>query len=158
MKVTDLFEGWEANLAAENRAKAKQEKEHEKWVASLKAKPISDAKRLKAVRQDDRAIFAKVERAVESMFDGVDPIDQLIPWMERTGITMDDINRAVAKYEGRGKKKFGMYDWMKEMWNDTAADRAADARHQIAAGQEPDDSEFYNVDKNNKVTVISSPW
>jgi hypothetical protein len=47
---------------------------------------------------------------------------------------------------------------MREMWNDNAADRASDARAQIAKGQELDDSEFYNVDKNNKVTVISSPW
>jgi hypothetical protein len=65
-----------------------------------------------AAKVDDEAIFTKVQDAVGSMFDGGDPIDQLIPWMKKTGVTMDDIDNAVKKNVGRGKKKYGMNDWL----------------------------------------------
>jgi hypothetical protein len=121
----------------------------------LMAKQAKDAdKKMKAIRSDDDAIFKRVENAIESMFDGVEPIDHLIPWMDRTGVTMDDIDRAVAKHEGRGKKKYGMYDWMADMWEDRCSDQMSDAKH---GGADPN-SEFYTIEKDGKITKSQNPW
>jgi hypothetical protein len=107
-----------------------------------------------AAKVDDEAIFTKVQDAVGSMFDGGDPIDQLIPWMKKTGVTMDDIDNAVKKNVGRGKKKYGMNDWMVDTWADMAADQIYDAEN----GYVDANNRFYMVSKDGTITPNKNPW
>lgn len=107
-----------------------------------------------AAKVDDSTIFEKVQNAIGSMFDGGDPIDQLIPWMKKTGVTMDDIDRAVKKHVGRGKKIYGMHAWMADTWADMAADQIYDAEN----GHVDNNNQFYKVSKDGAITPNKNPW
>lgn len=160
MKVQDLFEGryedrWAKEKAAANRARAQAEKQKveleraSKKIASKPPKP-------KKPTSDE--IYQRVENAVNASFADGDPIDHLIPYMERNGLTMEDIDRAVRKHEGL--KRGGLYTWLAGMWDDFQADTISDVRSALKSKRKPDlqwEGKFFTIE-GDKVEPTENPW
>ena len=73
-----------------------------------------------------KEILKQIHIAAEYGCDGGDPIDKLGPWLDKTGITMDDVDRTVAEYYGNGQKNYGFHAWFSEMMDNLALDREHD--------------------------------
>lgn len=107
-------------------------------------------KRQPKPKPDYFKIWMKVSGVVGDCFPDGDPIDELIPYMERTGITMKEINRAVKEHSG--SKSYNSY--LRDLWKDTAADQVHDARN----GHVDPHSPFYTVEANGRIKPTPNPW
>jgi hypothetical protein len=79
-----------------------------------------------------REIWDEVETAIGNSFPDGDPIDALHPWMEKHEVTMDEVNAAVKQNvmgRGKGKKNYGMYYYLADMWDDMSRDQLHDAKN-----------------------------
>ena len=86
-------------------------------------------------------IWNKVETVIGNTFPDGDPIDHLIPWMEKTKVTMDQINAAVKKHA----KAKDMYAYLADMWDDMASDAMHDANMMLNKGKIPDHNPFVDI-------------
>lgn len=89
-------------------------------------------------------IWHEVDNAIGNSFPDGDPIDSLMPFMTARGVTMDEINASVKKNvmgRGKGKKDYGMYDYLADMWDDMSKDSLRDAM-QGHHGEHYDDKWF----------------
>jgi hypothetical protein len=131
MKITELFEDryfdkWAKEKAAENRARNKLD---------APPKPPKPAKEPRPKKEPVNLgkIWMHVETAIGDSFPDGDPIDHIKGPKDQWGhLDMDLINKAVKQYAGRGKKaKYGLYDYLADMWDDHQADRLYDAREAL---------------------------
>lgn len=109
---------------------------------------------IKKQKDDLSAIWGKVQDAVSHAFPDGDPIDYLGRWMDKTGIEMDDINKACNKYSGYKK---GYYGYLAGMWDDMAKDALFDAKGEKKAGREFE-SPFIQYDKDGNPAMVTNPW
>jgi hypothetical protein len=134
---------------AERSEKSSDEKLRAQWEREDR-RAERDAARLKKLSHPSLAeIWDEVENAIGNSFPDGDPIDSLHDYMDKHDVTMDEINLAVKKNvmgRGRGKKNYGMYDYLADMWDDMARDRLHDAKmgahgehyeHEWFAGNNP---------------------
>lgn len=93
----------------------------------------------------------RIETAIAYAMDGGDPMDLLGRWMERTGITSEDLDK-VANKEHKSTK--GFYGVLATFWDDAQKDSLADAT------TDPDTTEhnqYYSV-VEGKVVPAANPW
>jgi hypothetical protein len=147
MKFKELFEAdtWAKELAKANREKAKRETELKKLNKKIAMKPA-----LKTPKLSTEEIFKQVETSVGNSFPDGDPIDHLIPWMEKNSVTMDQIDAAVKKHAKPAKS---MYGYLAIMWDDTSSDAMHDAQN----GHIDSNSPFYRME-NDKPVKNPNPW
>jgi len=74
---------------------------------------------------DSSEILKQAEAAAEYGCDGGDPIDKLGPWMDRTGVSIGDVDRVIRQEYGNGRKKYDFHQWFTEMMDNLATDRAS---------------------------------
>ncbi len=148
MKINEVYgDDWAKILAKKNRDRIALEKRIAKERKDLeKVRPVRVAKPIKP-SQD--LIWRKVVDVIGNSFPDGDPIDYLIPYMEKNGITMKEINAAVRKYE-----RVDFYQYLSRLWDESAADQIHDAKN----GHIDDNSPFYNVDKNQNIVPAQNPW
>lgn len=140
MKVKDILtedryqDQWAKEKAAENRAKMKELKAAEK-AAAARAAPPKAPKEPKKPKADLGHVWADVQDAIGTSFPDGDPIDHLRAYEDRWGqVDMDLIDKAVKQFAGRrgkGKAKYGMYDYLADMWDDTQGDQLYDAKEML---------------------------
>ena len=147
MKVNDLLEGWEKDLADANKAKAKLAK-----IAAGSNKQKKAAEDEVFGSDKDLFIYDYVNNIIGRVFPDGDPIDQMDKWMDKYKITMPMIDKAFKKFT-----KMTMYGYMKDMWDGTAEDHVHDAKAAIKAGKKPEESVFIKID-GDKVTAVKSPY
>lgn len=161
------FDKWAKEQAAKNRAKNATEKEAARAQKKLDRQFNKTAKPKKPT---DWELWELAQDAVGRSFPDGDPIDHL-----QRDIDMEAIDKAVKKYAGpysKGKAKYGLYDWVKDMWADSQKDALYDA--ELALKRKDvrlfDNSPFYNVEGGPsfrddlwtwdkvKIIPISNPW
>lgn len=166
MKVRDILvedryhDKWAKEQAAANRAAAKERKAAEKAAAARAAPP----KAPKKPKVNLALVWRDVEDAIGTSFPDGDPIDHLRKYENSWGsIDMDLIDKAVKMYAGpRGKRKakYGMYDYLGDMWDDTQRDWLHDAKVML---QQKDfrlfhNNEFYDVDNGPDYPTDHKTW
>lgn len=156
----NAFDRWAAEKAAENRAKKKEIadreraereaiKKHNREIAALDRAAAKKA----ATKLQQSEIWNKVQTVIGNSFPDGDPIDHLIPWMSKTGVTMDQVNAAVKKYE-----KTDFYGYLARMWDDSQGDAVYDAETMIKQHKKPDENNpFYYFD-GEKIVKNRNPW
>mgnify|MGYP001318642400 CR=1 FL=1 len=164
MKVNELFEDryfdqWAKEKAAQNKAKLKARKAAERDDKKIHDRAVKAyQKSLKPKKPSDLELWQKVETAISNSFPDGDPIDHL-----PRGVDMDDIDRAVAKFagsRGKGKKKYGLYDYLADMWDDFQGDAVHDANEDLKRGNAPREHSvfFHYDDEANKIVKERNPW
>lgn len=160
-KAKTAFDLWAANKAAENRAikkeiadreRAEREaiKKHNREIAALDRKAVKK----KLSDEESWKVFNKVETVIGNTFPDGDPIDHLIPWMEKTGVTMDQINAAVKKH---GKAK-DMYAYLAGMWDDSQSGAVYDAEMAVKKNEKPQEPSVFFYFDGEKIVKNSNPW
>lgn len=124
------------------------------WDETDKPKKVKPAKVDKPAKISDHDISGMADQAMSSALDGIDPADTLGNWMNKTGVSMDDIDRVVNKEQ---KIKGGLYAYIARSWQDMQADIVHDAGVVLSKGKKPESSEFYDV-VNNKIVKSQNPW
>jgi len=109
--LQDLASGEVRRREEERRAKAKRDQEREK----------QDARAARPKKPSSDQIWQKVEYAISNYFPDGDPTDYLNPYMQKTGITWDDITRAAKK---NGYKD--LWDYWNTLTQDIENDAYAD--------------------------------
>lgn len=107
----------------------------------------------KAPKITDADIMSRVDGALGSAMDGVDPMDTIGRWMEKNNIDMDRVDKVVNKSE---KIKTGLYGYIASAWDDLQADRVSDAKHSKNK-DDHESNEFYRI-KDGKVIPSQNPW
>lgn len=164
MKVFEILEGWEADLAKENRQKAAWAKTVADANKALARKeregkkaaqvPKTPKARLTKAKMDDFKIFNEVSYMAADSFPHGDPFDKVVPWLKKNGLEMSDVDAAFKK---QTKKNF--YGWLAQTWEDAAQDAIADAKMSLKQNKNPDQSDFYYFDQqNNKIIPEDNPW
>lgn len=82
-------------------------------------------------------IWSKFVQAVGDSFPDGDPFDRIGPWMQQHGLTIDDLDRAVADSSDHRTA----HDYLASMWDDYSRDAEHDAI-MGAHGQTYDDQWF----------------
>jgi len=158
VKLSSLLEDryadrWARELATKNRAKiAKEREEIEKASAVIEKKPP------KPKKPTSSEIYNKVVTVIGNTFPDGDPIDWLIPYMKRTGVTREEIDAAVRKHALI--KRGGLYTYLASMWDDFQGDTISDAKAALADKRMRDVDEhspFYNV-IDGKIEPTENPW
>lgn len=119
------------------------------WRTSYAPKPPS--KPTKPAKLTAFDVWSKVELAISNSFPDCDPIDLLLPWMDRNKIDMSTIDAVVRKHN-KGVK--GLYDLLGQIWDDMQGDQLHDASN----GHIDDSSPFYSVSDDAVVIPKSNPW
>jgi hypothetical protein len=154
-KHTDVKEDryedkWAKEKAAENRVKLKAQKDAER--AQRKAMEPPKQPRVKKEKVNLALVWRDVEDAIGISFPDGDPIDHLRKYENSWGtIDMDLIDKAVKMYAGprtKRKAKYGMYDYLGDMWDSTQGDWLHDANEMLKHKDFRlfDNNEFYDVD------------
>lgn len=114
--LIDLSTGEVRRREDAKRAAAKRQREFDREANRKPKKPTLDQ------------IWQKVEHAISNYFPDGDPTDYLNPYMQKTGITWDDITRA-AKRNG--------YNDLWDYWNTLTQDIENDAYYDWLAAPRP---------------------
>ena len=139
--------GWERELAASNRAKAKAAREQMVRQNEMSRKLAAAGLKVKMTQAD---MWMRVDLAIGQSFPDGDPIDDLGPWMERHNVSIEQIDRAVNRF---AKIKTGMYGYLAMLWNDRQADEMADAK----VGVPYENNAFWFI-QDGKVVPYDNPW
>lgn len=83
-------------------------------------------------------IWTKFQQAVDASFPDGDPFDRIGPWMQQHGLTIDDLDRAVAHFNGDHETA---HSYLSSMWDEHASGAEHDAM-MGAHGQTYDDQWF----------------
>lgn len=94
-------------------------------------------------------LMDKIESAMSSAMDGGDPIDTLIPAMDKYNLDIQDIDKLMKK----NGYKHGLYQELAIMWNDAQQDNIHDANN----GHQQDNNQFYSI-KNSQVIPTPNPF
>ena len=130
MKVNELLEDryfnqWAKDKAAENRAR-------NKLLAPPKASKAAPAKAPKKEKPNFGKIWLDVQDAIGDSFPDGDPIDHIRGPKDQWGhLDMQLIDKVVKMYAGSKKAKYGLYDYLADMWDDHQADRLHDAAEML---------------------------
>jgi hypothetical protein len=169
MKVTELFEAKPSSVQIKNKSgsykrfKSMSSPGAAEWAAShdepvKKRQKMSDeerkdkrAKAQEAKRQLEYQIDTELSMIAAQALDGSDPSFKLERIQRKYEIDMDAIDRIIRKFN-KGTK--GFYDYLADMWDDTAGDHVHDAKQ----GHVDDNSPFYRVDKDGNIKPESNPW
>lgn len=146
----DAYSRWAKQKAAENKARMKKEQDEIKRQRKEFEKRLNGEASSKSKKPDSAEIWRKVEDAAGAAFPDSDPIDRLIPYMEKFGLIIDDLDAAVKKHGGA--KSFN--DYLAQMWDDYANDQMADADN----GHIDYNSQFYSVDDEENIKKNPNPW
>lgn len=145
------FDRWAAGVAAENRAKQKVIKDKEKLERAAHSIATRVPRPTAKKKPTSPEIWHVVETAISNSFPDGDPIDQLIGYMKKHDLTMDEIDGAVKKHAGVKK---GFYGYLAQMWDDFARDQIGDAKR----GHVEHHSPFYTVSDDGKIEPEQNPW
>lgn len=129
---------------AEKSEKSADAKLAARWEREDRQAEREAARLKKLSHPSPREIWDEVETAIGNAFPDGDPIDALHPWMKKNDVTMDEVNAAVKQNvmgRGKGKKDYGMYDYLADMWDDMSRDSLHDAKNG-AYGEHYDDQWF----------------
>lgn len=145
MKVLEILAEAKARTAFD-RAKKKAITDAEKAAReAIKKLEREDAKlereKNAPTKLTSDQIWNKVETVISNTFPDGDPIDHLIPWMEKNKVTMDVINAAVKKHA----KVKDMYAYLASMWDDMASDAMHDANMMLNKGKVPEFNPFIDI-------------
>lgn len=133
-----------------DREAATRQKGYERAERALAKKPVIDLK----------AVYDKAIQVIGNTFPDGDPIDTMIPWLERRGVQDYQIGEtidAAFKKHGHGAEKNGMYSYMANMWDEMSADVLQDAIQSVKAGKLPERSPFLDFN-GDKITKAPNPW
>jgi len=118
------YDVWNQKFGDEQRS-LKSQYPDLKITGAPKAKPqrsVVSPRKSSLNTLDLAAIARKIENLVGQSFPDGDPIDYIIPYLDRLGVpsnkTFEVIDRAIKKHTHRG----GYYKWLEDMWNDVADD------------------------------------
>jgi dGTP triphosphohydrolase len=102
----------------------KDEASAEAWKNSYAkpARPPKEVKAPKPKREDIlRSLFQNFEITVSDSFPDGDPISEMLPYLKKHDLTVDDLNAAVRKF-GRSKD---VNDYLADLWDSYATDVVA---------------------------------
>jgi hypothetical protein len=108
-------------------------------------------KQQKAEQQQkfNRWLMNKVEMAMGSAMDGLDPMDTLASTMDKYNLDVQDIDNLMKK----NGYKHGLYQELAIMWDETQQDQIYDAQH----GHIQDSNQFYTI-RNGQVIPTDNPF
>lgn len=155
------FDLWAAQKAAQNRAikkeiadreRAEREaiKKHNREIAAMDRASAKKA----ATKLQQSEIWNKVQTVIGNSFPDGDPIDHLIPWMKKTGVTMDQIDAAARKIQ----KAKGMYVYLAQMWDDMQGSAVFDANNAIKNNERVNDNSVFFYFDGEKIVKNQNPW
>jgi hypothetical protein len=155
-KEDRYLDQWAKKKAAENRAKMNAEKEAQKAALARQKAADKAMKPLKPKKPTEWELWELAQDAVGKSFPDGDPVDHL-----PRDIDMDALDKAVKKYANpynKGKAKYGLYDWLGDMWEDSQKDAIYDAQQQLKRGQDVEEyGPFFRV-HNGEVKPTQNPW
>ncbi len=145
MKAAELIEGrWVAKSLDGKVRRFKQQADSDHWRANHSGH-VTPAREFKSVKQyldwaereeqklaKEREalkpklgeIWTKFQQAVGDAFPDGDPFDRIGPWMRQHGLTMHDLDAAVAHFNGDHETA---HSYLAQMWDDHASDAEHDA-------------------------------
>lgn len=154
MKLTDLFEAYKnqyAAMAAENRARAKKQREEERAAEKARKDAAKGASKDAKAKLENH-LYAKAMDAVGQSFPDGDPMEMILPWMNRNNLTIKDLDRVFKKHDG-----VTFHKYLAVMWDQYAGQAVFDAEH----GHVDHNSAFYTVKKGEDKTRferLPNPW
>jgi hypothetical protein len=107
-------------------------------------------------------IFDKFEECVGEYFPNGDPIDGMIDWLRKNGLTVGDVDKAIKKHGGA--KSYTEY--MAQAWDDFKDDQLHDAEQALKRGQRELEMHINNNSlartfveiKDGKPVATRNPW
>lgn len=147
------YERMLSRKAKEQRALEQARREHKKRVSkelAARHKELSALRKAKSSHEFASKLYWEVERAIGASFPDCDP--DLGPILRKYDVTMADLDRAVRKFHNM--RRGGVYTWLAQMWDETAADRMFDAKN----GYVDENSPFYYVDEQGNIVKHGNPW
>jgi hypothetical protein len=138
------FDAAVKRIAAANRAKLPPK--------AKKPKPVIDKAEVKRWIQarSPEAIWDKVQDAMQFFPDG-DPLDHLIPYLNKWEIDMTMVDAAVREFT---HSKHGYSEWLSATWHELQRQAIGDAKR----GHVDRDSVFYTVNADGKIKRSDNPW
>ena len=129
MKIKELFEGWEADLAKKNRDRIAKEKKDAKTLEAIKQREIAYKSGVEKKATDKASlsrVFQDIEMAVGDSFPDGDPMDLLMKkYKDRWGsIDMDLLNKAA---KANGAKDYHSY--VSNVWKQYMQDNPEHSQH-----------------------------
>lgn len=102
----------------------RSEQEATNWTNSYVKPPVEPkAPKAPRLKREDvlRDLFYQFEIRVGNAFPDGDPVSDMLPYLSKRGLTINDLDAAVKRFS-RSKD---LYDYMANMWDDYARDTVA---------------------------------